>query len=111
MATDPTTTEQEQGEWVLVHDDCVSMYSPTADAKLVYLRKGEGFNQAMVLGPSRVLLVSAYPGVVEALEEAEKNLDKVELVLVDLGFTARPLLKQIRDVLSLVHPSPQGDKE
>lgn len=106
MITDTATTEQEQGQWVLVHDDCVSMYSPTVDAKLVYLRKGEGFHQAMLLGPANVYNVDAYPAVVEAAKEYQREQESPvkDLMLV------RQRREELFAALALVHPAPAEDK-
>ena len=69
---DLQTTEQEQ--WVLVDDDWVSDHSLIDSAKLVLVTPGKTFfrhRKALSLAqenPANVLLVAAYPGVVEALD-------------------------------------------
>ena len=113
MSMDTQQTTEQQGEWVPLLGGDWDITTDLQDVQLVFVPSttSDDFDEDLKRAkrdPANVLNVSAYPKVVQALEEAEKNLDKLEPLIINAGFTAYPLLKQIRAALSAVHP--QGDK-
>lgn len=110
MSTQTTTSEQEQGEWVLAQQgtDCIFRWGQIAPAKIVYvdLRLGGSATSAVMRAmrdPANVLNVDAYPEVVAAL------IDTVALSLPTYTKNPADVLKRAHSALSAVHPA-QGDK-
>lgn len=80
-----TTTQQEQGEWFVLHPDCELYAMNASDARLVFVhgKDSEDVERAMK-DPTNVLLVEAYPKVVKALGKAANALSITADFLVSM---------------------------
>lgn len=112
--TDPQTAEQSKTQWVFVDTDLIVGFRDIHDKVLVRIPTdlrlddfGEACEAAM-RDPSRVLNVSAYPEVVEALKLLLAWHDEVQRqTIIPSPFG----IEDAQASLAAVHPAAEGDKE